>query len=135
MGGEIRAAAGRFFDQLVARAVEFVAPDLAKDHHAVGAVVGVAVLVALLHVGGPDALLEDQLLGSPRFGCGGVLEGDVLRVRELLVVIEVALRAESSDARRMRFHAEAPASDVDVVNAVVADVAAAEVMPPAPDAG
>ena len=100
MGGEVRAAAGGFFDQLVARAVEFVAPDLAEDHHPVGAVVGVAVLEAFLHVGRPDALLKDQLLGTSRFGGSGVLEGDVLRVGPLLVVIEVALRAESGDEFR-----------------------------------
>ena len=62
MRTKIGAAAGRLFDQLVAWSVKFVAPDLAKDHHPFGAVVSVAVFVAFLHVRGPDALLEDQLL-------------------------------------------------------------------------
>ena len=57
-----------------------------------------------------------------------------MRVGPLLVVVEVALAAECRDARRVSFDAESPASDVDVVNTVVANVAATEVMPPAPNA-
>ena len=58
---------------------------------------------------------------------GVVLADDVLRVRPLLVVVEEVLAAQRRDAVRQRVEAQAPDADVDVVDAVVADVAGAVV--------
>ena len=89
--------AGPLRDQLVPRAVELPADRVADDQHPLGAVEGGAVLVAFLHVGRPDPLLEDQLLARPGLAVVGVLEDDVLRVGELLVVVEEVLAAQAGD--------------------------------------
>src|SRR5213078_24477 len=59
-------------------------------------------------------------------------ENDGLGVGELLIVIEKVFAAQSGDRRRMRVDAEAPARDIEVVNAVVAHIPRAEGEPPAP---
>src|SRR6185312_14571428 len=64
----------------------------------------------------------------------GVFANRILRVGELLIVVEEIFSAQASDRRGMRFDAQTPQRDVDIMYAVVADVAAAEVVPPAPDA-
>jgi hypothetical protein len=70
----------------------------------------------------------------PRLPLDRVLDDRVLRVGELLVVVEEILAPQAGDALRVRGDAQPPQRDVDVVDAVVADVAAAEVIPPSPDA-
>ena len=63
--------AGPLGDQLVPRAVQLPADRVADDQHPLGAVEGGAVLVAFLHVGRPDPLLEDELLPCPRLPSPG----------------------------------------------------------------
>src|SRR5690606_32807920 len=96
---------------------------------------GVAVLVALLEVGRPDALLEDELPGLRRLAGAEVLLDDGLSVAELLVVVDEILAAQGRHRGGVCGEAQSPAGDVDVVDAIVADVTTAEVIPPAPDAG
>lgn len=132
MGERIEAGI-EFFAELVLGAEELPARLFAEDEQAFGAVEGVAVFVGFLDVGRPDALFVDELLsvegGSP------VLVDDVLGVGEFLIVVEEAFRAGSDDARGVGFHAEAPSSDVDFVDAVITDVAGTEGVAPAPDTG
>src|SRR5260370_231455 len=80
------------------------------------------------------AALEEELL--LRRGAGlRVFNDGVLRVGELLVVIKKVFAPEARDGRGVSVHPQAPGGDVDVVHAVVSDVAAAEIVPPAPHAG
>ena len=85
--------------------------------------------MAFLHVRGPDALLVDQLL---RLAVDIVGVADVLGVGKLLVVVEEELAAAGGDRVRMGLDAEAEAGEVDVVDAVVPDIAGAEIVEPAP---
>jgi len=117
------------FEGLVAGPDDLAAGFLAEEHDALSAVEGVAVFGAFLEVGGPDALLVNELF---LFAVQIVLEADVLGVGELLVVVEEVFASERRDAVGVCFDAEPPAGDVDVVDAVVADVAAAKVVEPAP---
>ena len=120
--------------QLVARAVQLPATVLAQKHDAVRAVKGVPVLISLLDVRCPDALLENKLARFAGRGVRPVLEQDILRVGKLLVVVEEIFPAQRGDAVRVRRDTEPPAGDIEVVHAVVAHVAGAERVPPAPNA-
>src|SRR5206468_1239634 len=115
--------AGLCGNQLVARAVQLPAFRVTNNQHAVGAVKGRAVFITFLHVRRPDALLEDELLLLARFALDWILEDGALRVRKLLVVVEEVLAAEARDGTRMDRDAESPAGDVDIMDAVVPDVA------------
>src|SRR5690242_9097617 len=81
-------------DQLVAWAVQLPAHRVSNDEHALGAVEGGAVLVSLLHVGGPDALLENELLPASPLPFASVLEDRILGIGELLVIIEEILASQ-----------------------------------------
>src|SRR5205814_9732065 len=59
------------------------------------------------------------------------LEGRLLRVGELPVVVEVVAAARRRDAHRM-IDAEGPAGDVDLMRAVVVDLARAPAAEPVP---
>src|SRR2546422_8910209 len=59
------------------------------------------------------------------------LERRFLRVGELPVIVEVVAAPRGGDAHRM-IHAEDPAGDVDLVRAVVADLASAPAAEPVP---
>src|SRR5206468_5633824 len=59
------------------------------------------------------------------------LERRLLRVGELPVVLEVIAAAGGGDAHRM-IHAEGPAGDVNLMRAVVADLARAPTAEPVP---
>ena len=79
-------------------------------------------------------LFEDELPPVSDLPVSRPLEDAVLRVGELLVVVEEELAAEGGGRGREGIDAEAPAGDVDLVDAVVADVADAEVVPESPHA-
>src|SRR6185436_5884215 len=64
-----------------------------------------------------------------------VIEHHILRVGELLVVVEKEFSTEAGNGVGVRVGAESPASDVDVMNAVIAGVAGAEREEPAPGRG
>src|SRR5262249_43254541 len=69
---------------------------------------------------------------AARLTIAGPLERYLLRVGELLIVVEEILAAEGRYSRRMRGHAQAPYREVDLVDAVVSHIAAPEVVPPVP---
>ena len=126
-----RALAGG--DGLVLGLEHLPAGFLAANDVALGAIPSVTILVAFLHVGSPDALLIDELL---LFAARQIpLEDARLRVGELLVVIEEILSTQRRDAVRVtESDVQPPQADVEVVDAVIAHVAAAEGELPAPDA-
>src|SRR5262249_29062088 len=115
-------------------AVQLPAHRMPDNEHALGAIEGGAVLVPLLHVGRPDALLVNELLPASRFAFNSILEDRVLRIGELLVIVEEILASQAGDALWVRGDSQSPQRDIDVVNAIVADVATAKVIPPSPDA-
>src|SRR4029453_11564124 len=112
---------------------DLIAAVLAEQHHPLRAVKRVTVLIALLVIWRPDPLLEDELPLMAGLAVASPLENAILRVGKLLIVVEEKLAAQGGDRRWLRRHAQAPASDVDIVNAVVADIAAAKVVPPPPN--
>lgn len=93
MMGRQRKRSGCARTRLVARQCHLPAVLFAQDHHALGAVEGVAVLVAFLEVRRPNPLFEDQLPGLRLLTVARVLEHDVLRVGPLLVVVKEVLAA------------------------------------------
>src|SRR5207248_10944552 len=74
-------------------------------------------------------MLVDKLL---LFASQIVFEGDVLRIRKLLVVVEKIFSAKGSYPIWMCLHTEAPTSNVYVMHAIVASIAAAKPREPAP---
>ena len=126
-------AAGLLGDELsFADPVELPADAMADDEHALGAVKGDAVLVSFLHVRRPDALFEDKPASSAFLDV--VFADGILGVGQLLVVVEEVLAAQAGDSVRVAGDSKSPEGDIDIMNAVVANVAAAEVVPPTPDA-
>src|SRR5678815_4726828 len=121
--------AAHLFDELVARAVHLPAVVFAENHQAFRAVEGVAVFVPFLHVGRPDPMFVDELLF---LSTSLVFEGDILRVGELLIVVEEVFSTETRHRVWMRFHSKSPASQIDVVDAVIARIAATKSREPAP---
>jgi hypothetical protein len=90
--------------------------------------------VSFLHVWRPDVLLEDELFLVPVLARARVFADDGLRIGPLLVVVEEVLDTHRGDRTRVRGDIQTPDGNIDIVNAVVADVANTEVIPPAPGA-
>src|SRR4029434_4998195 len=97
--------AAHLLNEFVARTVHLPAVVLAENHQPLCPVEGVAVLVPFLHVRRPNPMLVDQLL---LLSTSLVFERDILRVRELLIVVEEVFAAETRHRVRMRFHPESP---------------------------
>ena len=134
VGGQVHGS-GLFGQQFVSRPVEAPAFGVSHDQHAFSAIEGRSVFVTFLNVRRPDALFKDQLSSaSGGVACNRIFADGVLGIRELLIIIEKGLAAEAGDAGRVRRHAQSPECDVDVVDAIIADISTAKVIPPAPDA-
>src|SRR5688572_21121603 len=121
--------AGSFGDELIPPVVEPPAARRSDDQHARRAVEGRSVLVALPGVWGPP--LEDELLLHAGLSLDGVLEEGVVQFGELPVVAGV-LRSQAGGLARVGGNPEAPAGHLDLLESVVADIAAPEVMLPGP---
>src|SRR5690349_7570708 len=128
MAGQIDAT-GTFGQQLVPGSVQLPADGVANDQHPFGAIKCGPVLVAFLHIRRPDPLFEDELLRLAA-SLRRIFEYRVLSVAKLLVVIEERLAAQAGRLRGMRRDAQAPTGDIDVMDAIVADVSTAKVVPP-----
>src|SRR5262245_51750543 len=105
---------------------------MTNEEHTARAVEGAAMLVAFHLVRRPDALLVDHLLLLIVLADAGPFEDDGLRVGELLIVVEEVFAPQGGDSGRVGIDLQTPAGDIEVVDAVVAHVAGAEVVPPAP---
>ena len=104
------------------------------DQNAFGPVERGSVFITFLHVRRPDSLFKNELLAaSLRRPIEIVLADRVLGVRELLIVIKVVFTAETGDSIGMSLNSEPPQSHIDIVNAIITSIAAAEVIPPTPD--
>jgi len=94
VGDEVRRTAP-FLSWLVPRAKDLEADAVAEDQHPLGAIEGGSVLISFLHVRRPIPLLENELPLAGGFAVAGPFEDAVLRVRELLVVVEEELATEA----------------------------------------
>jgi hypothetical protein len=108
VGRQVGLAARHFLNQLIAWTKNLESAPLAQKHHAVGAIEGIPVFKTFLHIGRPDALLEDELTLVANLSVARIFEHDVLRVGELLVVVEEVFAAHRHDRAGVRVDAQAP---------------------------
>src|SRR5216117_1464276 len=114
----------RFLDDLVLEIVYRVT--VLVQHHAARGALDARAARAVL---GREAVAGESLPDDRLLPCE--LEADLLSVRELPVVRKVVATADRDDARGV-IHAQRPAGDVDLVRAVVADLAGAPAPEPVP---
>ncbi len=127
-------AARPFGQQFSLRPKQSPADRMPHDQNAFGPVERGSVFVTFLHVRRPDSLFKNKLLASSlRRPIDIVLTDRILRVRELLIIIKVVLTTKAGDSIGMSLNSEPPQSHIDIVNAIITSIAAAEVIPPSPD--
>ena len=121
-----------FGKQFVSWPVQPPANGMAANQHTLRSIKCRSVLIPVLCIRRPDSLFEDQLLPFA-VAVDREFELSVLCVGELLVVVEEILSTKTGDSFGMTVRIQTPQRHVNVVNAIVADISAAEVVPPSPD--
>src|SRR5258705_9603944 len=96
--GDADFAAGRLAHRVL-WADDLIAAVFAEQHHPLRAVKRVAVLKTFLEIRRPDPLLENELPLVAGLAVAGPLENAILRVGELLIVVEEKLAAQGGDRR------------------------------------